>query len=134
MSADRGSAPVEFVLGVCLLLLPTVMLVSVLPTWSARQQLAATIAREAARAYVVATSPADAARSARRAGDQVARAHGEDPAAFALRLTGRWARGATVTAEVRTTVPLTRVPLIGGIGRFRVVERHSEQRDPYRSA
>jgi len=134
MTADRGSAPLEFVLGVCLLVLPTVMLVSVLPTWSARQVLTAAMAREAARAYVIAPTGGEAARAAQRVADQVARAHGEDPAAFTLRLTGRWARGATVTAEVRTTVPLTRVPLVGRIGRFPVVERHSEQRDPYRSA
>jgi hypothetical protein len=134
MSRESGSAPLEFVLGVCVLLLPTVMLVSILPTWSARQVVTAAMAREAARAYVLAPGPAEADRLARRVADQIARDHGHEPSAFSVRVSGRWALGAAVAVEVRTTVPLVRVPLFGRMGRFSLAARHTEQRDPYRSS
>lgn len=134
MSRESGSAPLEFVLGVCVLLLPAVLLVSVLPTWSARQVVTATMAREAARAYVLAPAAAEAERLARRVADQIARERGHEPSEFHVRVSGRWARGAAVAVEVRTTVPVVRVPLFGRIGRFGLVARHSEHRDPYRSS
>lgn len=132
--SERGSAGLELVLGVCVLLLPTLMLVSVLPVWSERQIVAASVAREAARAFVLAPSASEGDRAARRMADQIARDHGLPPEAFALRLSGRWRRGATATAEVRTTVPALRLPLIGRVGRLVISVTHTEQRDPYRSA
>lgn len=134
MRREPGSAPLEFVLGVCLLLLPSVMLVSVLPTWSARQVVTAAMAREAARAYVLAPGPAEAERRARAVADQIAHDRGHDPSEFRVRVSGGWARGATVAVEVRTTVPVVRVPLFGRVGRFGLLARHTERRDPYRSS
>lgn len=132
--SERGSAGLELVLGACLLLLPTLMLVSVLPVWSERQVVAASVAREAARAFVLAPSASEGDRAARRMADQIARDHGHPPGAYSLRLSGGWRRGGSVTAQVRTIVPALRVPLIGRVGRLVISVEHTEQRDPYRSA
>jgi hypothetical protein len=93
-------------------------------------------AREAARAYVEAVDQPTADDNALRAADAALKGHGRTPdrAGTAVHVDGGFVRCGRVTAEVRYTVPLLSIPLIGRYGSgFRVVAHHSEVVDPYRS-
>jgi hypothetical protein len=94
-------------------------------------------AREAARAYVEASSGDDAATAARQAARDAVVAVGRSPdrMTLMLRADAAFARCTRVTSEVRYAVPLIRVPWVGSAGRaVTVVGRHSEMVDPFRSA
>lgn len=130
---ESGSAVLELVLGLCLLVLPAAMLAGALPTWVERESAARLAAREAARTYVLAATPGDAERAATAALHEVVRNHRFDPGQFRLRLDGALSRGAQVTAEVTTRAPLLWVPGMGRFGGFTLTARHTERVDDYRS-
>lgn len=104
-------------------------------------------ARQATRSYVEARvddaegSPA-AEREAVAAGMASLQAHGRDPAAATVALTGLegaggqagFTRCARATFTATYEVPALTIPWIGGFGDgIDVVSRHSELVDPYRS-
>jgi hypothetical protein len=107
--------------------------VSTLPSWLEREAAARLAATEAARLLALADDWDDGAREAAVALARVAENHGLEPSALQLTLRGELRRGGVVEATVRTSVPLTWVPALGPVGRFTIVERHSERVDPYRS-
>ena len=122
------------VFGVLVFVLGTLLVVNAWGVIDAK--LAATsAAREAARSYVEATSPADADRAARRAADEAIVGHGRHLERANLeRVGGSFSRCTRVTYQVQYRVPLVVIPLIGqGGSGFTVGARHSEVVDPYRS-
>jgi len=130
---ERGTAALELTLGLCVLVLPLVMLVSALPTWLERDSVTRAIAREAARSYVVASDPAAGVRAAGTIADRIATNHGLTPQSFSLNLDGELDWGSHVTVTVRTVVPLLWLPGIGHVGGFTISAHHREVVDPYRS-
>lgn len=133
LHGDRGVAsPVELSLGL-LLLMATALLVVTLPTWIDRHAAARAAADEAARTLVLADSWDTGAANARTVVDEVAANHGLDPADLALEVTGTFERGAEVTAHVTVTMPVTTLPLVGGVGGFSRTVSHTETIDQYRS-
>lgn len=99
-------------------------------------KLAATAAaREAARTFVEAASPAEAATGAVGAARDAIVAHGRRWERARVDLSGAaFARCARAEVEVSYEVPLVAVPLLGQHGRGLTVRaRHAELVDPYRS-
>jgi hypothetical protein len=99
---------------------------------------ASAAAREAARAYVESTGPADVALAEAQAAAAAAiEGHGHDPARMRLRPIGAlsFQRCARATFEVTYDVATVDVPWIGafGDGFVSTSARHSEVVDPYRS-
>jgi hypothetical protein len=93
-------------------------------------------AREAARAYVEATSAEAAATAARAAAAAALTAHGRDAAKMRVSQEGGapFARCVRVAFEVAYPVPAVVLPWIGGYGEgFTARSRHSEIVDPLRS-
>ncbi len=122
------------VFGVLVFVLGTMLVVNAWGVIDAK--LAATsAAREAARTFVEAPSATAAGTTARQAAEEAMAGHGREKDRMALALlTGRFARCARVTFEVRYQVPLIAIPLLGQHGSgFTVRARHSEVVDPYRS-
>jgi hypothetical protein len=99
---------------------------------------ASAAAREAARAYVESTGPADVALAEAHAAAAAAiEGHGHDPARMRLRPVGplSFERCSRATFEVTYDVATVEVPWIGAFGNGFVSTsaRHSEVVDPYRS-
>lgn len=139
-AADRGTVPVEWVAAVGLLLLPTVLLVGLLPGWAARQSAAAAAAREAVR---VAMGHDDVA-AARVAGEQAAlavlagRGHLADARLIQVAVPdvdadGIVDREGRVAARVVVAVPAVPVPGMGAVGGFDLSGGHARVLDPLRS-
>jgi hypothetical protein len=101
----------------------------------------ASAAREATRAYAEAPAtltPDEALAASHAAADAAFKGHRDSTRGPELRLVaGEGAsreRCARVTAEVSVRVPTVTLPWVGRFGRgFRVVARHSEIVDPFRS-
>jgi hypothetical protein len=129
VTRERGSTPVELALGVALLLLPTMLLVLVLPTWAERQAMVRVAAQEAARAAVLAGDWG----AARLAAAEVAANHGLAPDAVGVTFDGRLHRGGTVAATASARLPVVVLPGLGAVGGFTVRATHREPVDPYRS-
>lgn len=123
----------ELTLGLCVLVLPLVMLVSTLPTWLERESVTRAIAREAARSYVLASDPAAGVQAAGTIAERIAANHGLASQSFRLNIVGDLNWGSQVTVTVRTLVPLLWVPGIGHVGGFTISAHHREVVDPYRS-
>jgi hypothetical protein len=128
---EQGFVTVEFVAGVGLLVLPTMLLVTVFPTWWERVSMARVASREAARVYVLTQDPAAAT-------DAVATIEGNykmPDRTMTLTLNGDpSARGTKVEAVVETKIPITNLPLLGfDKDVITLTERHSEVVDLYRS-
>lgn len=130
---EAGGVPVEFALGVGVLVLPVALLVLTLPTWVERQSAARLAAREAARTVVVADSLAAGIAAGHDAAARVATNHGIDPADLPVTFAGSLARGGTVTATVDARFPATAFPGLGAAGAFSVTITHTEHVDAYRS-
>ncbi|HWD08054.1 MAG TPA: hypothetical protein VHA57_03060 [Actinomycetota bacterium] len=130
--ADRGFVTVEFVLGIALLVLPIALIVLALPTWFARQDIARLAAQQAARAAVIAGSPA----AGEQAATAVAANQGLDPAQLTVLFepASSFGPGGLVTADVQLPIPAFVVPGIGTIGSFHWTATFSERVDSYRSA
>lgn len=133
MRGELGNATLEFTLGVALLVAPMVMAVAMLPLWLERQAVAALAAREAARAYVLQSDDTTAAQAARQVAERIADDHRVPAGELSLRLSGRLARGAPVSARAGARVPVLTLPGIGRVGGFTIWAEHREVVDPYRS-
>lgn len=107
MSRDDGFATTEFVLGFCVLVLPMVLLVTLLPTWSEARQAATSAADAAARSAAIAVATDQSAWNAgARAARTVLAAHGVD---------GTVEVDATPThVTVSVRVPLRALPALVG--------------------
>lgn len=92
-------------------------------------------AREAARAYVEASTADAATRAAQQDADDALAGHDRTLSRFELALVaGAFARCGRVVFEARYRVPLVAIPVIGSFGSgLTVTARHAELVDPYRS-
>lgn len=131
--SERGGVPVEFALGVGVLVLPVALLVLSLPTWVERQSAARLAAQEAARAAVLADSMAAGTAAGQAAAAQVAVNHAIDPADLTVTFTGGVARGQELTATVTARFPALAIPGIGDAAGFTWAVHHTERVDAYRS-
>lgn len=128
-----GGVPVEFALGVGVLVLPVALLVLLLPTWVERQSAGRVAVREAARTVVLADTMADGVRAGEEAVARVAANHGIDPADFSVTFAGSLDRGSAVTATLDVRFPATGFPGLGEVGAFTRRLTHTELVDTYRS-
>lgn len=125
--------PIEFALGIGLLVFPVALLVLTLPTWSARMGTATAAAQEAARIAATANPCGSSGGAADAATEEIARNHGIDPDRLHLRLVGSGRAGTQVEAEVTVDMPVTAIPGIGTFGAWSWTARHVEAVDRYRS-
>jgi Flp pilus assembly protein TadG len=127
---ERGFVAIEFVAGCAFLLLPVAVLVSVMPTWSERQSMARSAAREAGRTYVLTADP----QQAQSVVDQIAENHHLKDGELHLQLTGDpRVPGGEVRATVKVDVPATVIPVLdANTDAFSFTESHSEVVDLYR--
>jgi hypothetical protein len=126
----------EFVLGVCVIILPVTLLVLALPTWSERQAMAQRAANESAREVVLADSWSAGMGAARAAVDQVAGNYGvslDDVRGPDLTAGGGLAGGQTVVSRVTVRMPMMVIPLVGRVGSWSWTAVHAERVDDYRS-
>lgn len=117
LADDAGTAALEFVTAGLILLVPLVYLILTLATVQAGALATEGAARQAARVFVQAHSPEDAAQRAARAIEFGLADYGIDPGAASVSVscsgsTGAScpARNAVVTVTVRVAVPLPLVP------------------------
>ena len=141
--ADGGSAAIELVAGVGLLVLPTVLLVLSLPGWAQARTAADVAAREAARTVVLADDPtgAEALEAGRRVAGSVLANHGHTGRSVPeftweqIEVTGQEGRvrQQLVRVTVHVRMPAVSVPLIGSWAGFDWSVTHVEPVDIYRS-
>lgn len=124
--------PIEFALGVGLLLLPVAVLVLTFPMWAERQSLARLAAQEAARTVVVAGDPAGGHAAGTALAHRIAANHGAPDAITAVSYEGAPVRGGSVTAVVTVAVPVPDLPVFGAVADVAWTTRHTERVDPYR--
>jgi hypothetical protein len=133
---ERGAIGGFEVLPFGLLLFVSAMLV-VANAWAVidAKMAASSAAREGARAYVEATSPADANAALQQRAHEALAAYGRDGDRVEIVVDAEpFGRCARVAIDVRYRVPALTVPFIGGFGSGVVARaRHSEVVDPYRS-
>ncbi len=132
-------AVIEMLLGVGLLLFPTIMVLAQVPGMLERNGVANLAAQEAARVMVLA----DDAAAGQEAGIQIARSiaanHGLDPDVVSVDFeldppVGELTRGGTVTARVEIGFPIVTVPLVGPLWEsFTITREHTERVDDFRS-
>jgi hypothetical protein len=134
--SDSGFVASEFVLGVCVIIVPVTLLVLVLPTWFERQAMAQRGANESAREVAIAGSWSDGVAAAKRAVDQVTADYGVPEAEVLgpdFSAGGGLAGGQTVLSRVTVRMPVLLVPLVGSVGRWSWTAVHAERVDDYRS-
>lgn len=135
-AAQAGFIASEFVLGVCVIILPVTLLVLALPTWSERQAMAQRAANESAREVVLADSWSAGVSAARAAVDRVAGNYGVpigDVRGPDFTAGGGLAGGQTVFSRVTVRMPVMVVPLVGRVGSWSWTAVHAERVDDYRS-
>lgn len=128
---ERGFVTLEFVAGVGFILLPTMLLVTVLPTWFERVSMARVASREAARVFVLSQDQAQASAAV-----DLLETNNKLPAeTMDVTLTGDpKQRGGQVTATVTTKLPITSLPLLNlDAGVVTITETHTEVVDQFRS-
>lgn len=135
-AAREGFIASEFVLGVCVIILPVTLLVLALPTWSERQAMAQRAANESAREVVLADSWSAGVGAARLAVDQVAGNYGvslDDVRGPDFTAGEGLAPGQTVVSRVTVRMPMMVIPLVGRVGSWSWTAVHAERVDDYRS-
>jgi Flp pilus assembly protein TadG len=128
---ESGSVVVEWILGICLLLLPTAGLLS-FPAWVERQNMARLGAQEAARAVALADDTAAGTAEGSTLVDEIARNHGIDPATVSVSYAGTTSRGGSVSATVSVQLPALTLPGLGSVGSVTWSTSHTERVDQYR--
>ncbi len=128
---EAGSVVIEWILGICLLLLPMAGLLS-LPAWVERQNMARLGAQEAARAVALADDTAAGTAEGSTLVDEIARNHGIDPSTVSVSYTGSTSRGGSVSATVSVQLPALNLPGLGSLGSVTWSTSHTEQVDQYR--
>lgn len=127
---QRGSVPIEFVLGMAFLILPVTLLVVQIPQWLDRVHLAESVALESARLC---------ARAPDLASGQVSAAQYSGTIPNVLQVScfspsGQLDPGGAVQGRATVAVPAINVPLLGiNTGSFALTRTHAEPVDPYRS-
>jgi len=130
---EAGGIPIEFALGIGVLVVPVTLLVLTLPTWVERQSAARLAAQEAARTVVLADSLAAGIAAGEDAAAHIAANHGIDPADFAVSFAGTLERGDAVTATIAARFPATAFPGFGDVAGFTWTVTATEHVDRYRS-
>lgn len=129
---ESGQALVEAALAIPVLLLLVFGVVAVGRVTEAKVAIQAA-ARESGRALAVAPSEEEGVADALAAAEAVAAGYGLDASRLTVEVdAGSFARGATVTSEVRYSVSLSDLPLLSFID-VEVSASHSERVDIYRS-
>lgn len=128
---ERGFVTVEFVAGAALIILPTLMLISVFPTWFERVSMARVASREAARVLVLTGDQAQAQAAA----DTIRNNYNLPEDELEVSFTGDpKVRGGSVTATVTTRIPATIIPVLGlDTGVIPITADHTEVVDQFRS-
>ncbi len=139
-AADEGMVAVEWSLAIAVLLVPILVLVAVLPTWSARSAAARLSAEQGARAAAQVDGVAAAVAAGQAQAAVVVSNHGFADALAEVDITvpdadgdGVLDRDGAVVATVSVAVPGVSLPLLGTVGGFHATARHAEPVDPYRS-
>ncbi|MCZ7536550.1 MAG: YdcF family protein [Acidimicrobiia bacterium] len=129
---ERGHAAIELVASVGLLLLPVVLLVASIPTWSERTHTAIAVAREAT---IVAASgfPGDATAEAESAARSLAAAHGVPEEDIRVEVHTSDAGSGHVSAEVTVRMPALAIPAMGNVGSWSWSTTHTRRIGDYRS-
>lgn len=129
---ETGQALVEAALAVPVLLVLVFGVVAAGRVTEAKVAVQAA-ARESGRALAVAPSEEQGVADALAAAEAVAAGYGLDGSQLTIELdSGGFARGATVTSDVRYSVSLSDLPLLGFVN-VDVGASHSERIDIYRS-
>lgn len=129
---ESGQALVEAALAIPVLLVLVFGVVAVGRITEAKLAVQAA-ARESGRALAVAPSEEQGINDAIDAAEAVAETYGLDESRLVVGLdSGGFARGGTVSSEIRCTVSLTDLPLLGFVD-LDVSATHSERIDVYRS-
>ena len=132
LGSESGQALVEAALAIPVLLLLVFGVVAVGRITEAKVAVQAA-ARESGRALAVAPSEEQGVADALAAAKSVAAGYGLDGDGLSIAVDPRgFARGGTVTAEVRYSVSLSDLPLLGFLD-VAVSASHSERIDIYRS-
>jgi hypothetical protein len=137
---ERGSVPIELVLGLGVLVLPIALLVALFPGWAERTAMARVATQEAARAAALAVSAEEGRAAALALVEQIAVNHDvplEDLLAAEVHVpvdaTGDLLRGGEVVATVRIAIPTPAVPLLPTGATLSRTVTHRERLDDYRS-
>lgn len=134
---DDGFIATEWVIGIALLVVPTMLLVGVLPTWAARHEAAAAAAREAARLVVLADDPVQAEQIAAAGSAAVLADRGlvADDVRVVLPPAANDVLPREGVVEVTVTVPgePVTIPGFGVLDLPAVRGSHARALDPFRS-
>lgn len=131
LAGERGEASI--VSGLLLLAGVLVPLMFLIPLF-ARVELAQVDAQQAARDAVRSAVKAPNASAAHSAADiSIAREQAGMRTPLAMSLTGTFARGQTMTAQVTVSVPIGALPLLGNFGTIAIHAHASAPVDRYRS-
>ena len=128
---EAGTAILEWMVGIGLLLLPTMGLVS-MSSWLERQNMARAAAHEAARATALAADPDAGMAEGDRLVAEIAENHGVDASTVSVAYAGSTDRGGTVVATVSVVMPALAFPGLGAVGAVTWSTSHSERVDQYR--
>jgi hypothetical protein len=131
--SEDGFVPIEYVLGIGLLVLPVGLLVITLPEWPSRTGVARQAATEAARNAIEQSDWPHATAAGAAAAQEVVTNYGLDPTTLSVSFTGSVGRGGVVTAHVGIAMPAMDVPVFGTVGTWTWTVDHSEKVDQYRS-
>lgn len=136
VSDDRGFVAAEWMAGLALLVVPTLLVIAVLPSWAARHEAVAVAAREGARAAAAATDAATARVAAAQAALTVLDRRGlpTDEATVTVDLPSGPALPRDGQVRVRVVLPTAPVALPGGgtLDGPSVTGDHTRALDPYR--
>lgn len=131
LAGDRGEASI--VSGLLLLASVLVPLMFLIPLF-ARVELAQVNAQQAARDAVRSAVKAPNASAAHAAANaSLAREQAGIRTPLTMSLTGTYARGQTMSAQVTASVPIGMLPLLGNFGTIAIHARASAPVDRYRS-
>jgi len=130
--SPEGQAAIELVASVGFLLLPVVLLVTSLPTWSERRHLAIAVAREAS---VVAVDgyPHDVGSEAEAIAVAIASTYGVREGDIDVDVSTDLRRGGSVSATVTVRMPAISIPGVGSVGAWSWRTTHTRRIDAYRS-
>ncbi len=137
--SDDGFLAAEWAIGVAVLLVPVMLLMAVLPTWSARHEATAAAAREATRVAAAHADGPAAVTVAQQAAREVLRDRTVDPAEgvvvvdLPVGTDGRVPREGTVRARVTLPGATVVLPLLGTVEGPTVTSTHARRLDPHRS-
>jgi hypothetical protein len=132
---ECGFVATELALGVGVLLLPVVVVVLTIPTWSERQTTARAIAREVARAVAREgiCNDAVAGNLADIMAANLALARADLDVGLECTPGAPLAPGDDVQVNVTVQMPAVRLPAIGSVGAWSWTARHRQPVDQYGS-